>query len=125
MPFMVKKILVVEDSIVMAKALSILFKKEGFEVFTEDDGHNVPGLVKKDRIDIVILDLMMPKLSGKDVLKALKNDPETKKIPVILLTARTDVLKWDDELKICDKFMQKPFDNNELVREVNALLEMR
>jgi len=119
---MIKKILVVDDSIVMSKAIKIILEKAGFDVFTEPDGAKVLDTVKKNKIDSVILDLMMPGISGKDVLKMLKSDPETKMVPVLLLTARIDVLRWDADFKIAESSMQKPFDNHELVSEIKRLV---
>ena len=116
------KVLVVEDSIVIAGAIKILLEKEGLAVSSTNDGNKVMDIVKKEAIDLVILDLMMPNVSGKDVFRMLKNDAETKNVKVMILTARPDSLKWNPELKACDKFMAKPFDNAELVSEVKKLL---
>jgi two-component system alkaline phosphatase synthesis response regulator PhoP len=118
---MVKKVLIVDDSIVMSKAIKMILDKAGLQVFMEPDGAKALEAAKNNRVDVIILDLMMPGVSGKEVLKMLKSDPVTKMIPVLLLTARIDVLRWDDELKAAESSMQKPFDNHELVSEIKRL----
>ena len=119
------KVLIVEDSVLIANAIKILLKKEGIETFYTSEGLEVPKIIPKENIDLVILDLMMPKVSGDEVLKMLKNDPKTKDVKVMILTAKTDALRWDKSLEKCDKFMTKPFDNTELVIEVKKLLNKK
>ncbi|MBN1157351.1 response regulator transcription factor [Candidatus Woesearchaeota archaeon] len=116
------KVLVVEDSIVIAGAIKVLLTKESIDVISTNDGSKVVDIMKKEGIDLVILDLMMPNVSGKDVFKMLKSDESTKNVKIMILTARPDALKWNPELRSCDKFMTKPFDNKELVAEVKKLI---
>lgn len=117
-----KNLLVVEDSKTIANILKLLFTKKGYTIEHTSEGKKVNKIVKENPIHLVILDLMMPEVSGKEVLLNLKNDPDTKDVPVIILTAKIDALKWDKELEICDAFMTKPFKNDELVQKVNELL---
>lgn len=120
---MKKKILIVEDSLLIAKALNIILSQAGYDTKHTVDGRKVIEIVKKDKTDLVMLDLMMPEMTGAEVFSALKKDPETKKTKVIILTAKTDALKWDKTLKNCDKFITKPFDNNEVIEEVKKILK--
>ncbi|MBN1502334.1 response regulator [Candidatus Woesearchaeota archaeon] len=117
-----KKVLVVEDSIYITRAIKIILEKEGISVLSTSDGSKVVEIVRNKGIDLVILDLMMPGVSGKDVFKMLKADQDTKNVPVLILSARIDYYLNDEELKTCDKFMTKPFDNKELVQEVKKLI---
>lgn len=116
-------ILIVEDSIMISQAIKILLENEGMSVESTSDGSKVVDLIKEKSINLVILDLMMPGVSGVDVFKNIKNDENTKDIPVIILTAKTDAMKWQQELKECNKFMTKPFDNKELVESVKNLIK--
>ncbi len=117
-----KKILVVEDSKLISQAIKLLFEGKGYKVHQQDDGSRVLDDVKKNAIDLVILDLMMPKMPGEKVFSVLKADPATKDVKILVLTAKTDALTWDAQLSGCDKMMPKPFRNEELLREVERLI---
>jgi DNA-binding response OmpR family regulator len=118
-----KKVLLVEDSIYTANAIKLILNSENIEVDHLSDGSDVMNWVAQNDYGLILLDLMMPKVSGKEVFQMLKADPKGKDIPVIILTARLDILQWDEELKKCDKYMKKPFDNKELIAEVKKLLK--
>lgn len=118
-----KKVLVVEDSQYGAKALKLIFENEKLEVETTSDCKKVIDIVKEKGVSLVLLDLMMPDFSGLDVFKVLKADKETKNVPIIILTARGDAREWDSELKECDMFITKPYENHLLVEEVIAIVD--
>lgn len=81
-----KKILFVEDEEALQKTLGEVLKQEGYEVVSAFDGETGLNLVKSEKPDLILLDLIMPKMTGFEVLKKLKADGETKDIPVIVLT---------------------------------------
>jgi len=83
---MKKKILIVEDEATLQKALTEFLAEEGFEVFGALDGEKGIELAKKEKPDLVLLDIILPKKDGYEVLTDLKNNESTKNIPVILLT---------------------------------------
>ncbi len=83
---MPKKILFVEDESALQKNLSDLFSQEGYETISALDGEIGLSLAKNKKPDLILLDLILPKASGFDVLKNLKEDKDTKNIPVIVLT---------------------------------------
>jgi two-component system alkaline phosphatase synthesis response regulator PhoP len=116
-----KNLLIVEDSEFISGGLKIVLEREDYKIFKTDDGSKVIDIITQNNIGLVILDLNMPKMSGEDVFKLLKANPETKKVKVIILTAKADALKWDSNLKQCDKFIPKPFDKNELINTVKEL----
>lgn len=117
------KVLVVEDSAMIAYTIKTVLESEGIKTITTQDGSKVVELIKTEGIELVILDLMMPKISGQDVYKMIKADSQTKNTKIMIMTAKTDALKWNEFLKGCDKFMTKPFDNKVLVTEVKKLLK--
>lgn len=80
------KVLLVEDDTFLLEMYSTKFNLEGFEVFTAPDGEEGIKLAKKEKPDIILLDVLMPKVDGFTALKKLKKDPQTKNIPVVLLT---------------------------------------
>lgn len=81
-----KKILFIEDEATLQKTLGDILKKENYEVISALDGEIGLRLAKTKKPDLILLDIILPKIEGFDVLKDLKEDPETKKIPVIILT---------------------------------------
>jgi len=91
-----KKILFIEDESTLQKTFSDILKDEGYEVLNAFDGEEGLRLAQQELPDLILLDLILPKMHGFDVLKSLKENPETKDIPVIVLTnleATTDIEK--------------------------------
>lgn len=84
-----KKILVVEDEATLQKALNDVLAQEGYEVLSALDGATGLDLAKKEKPDLILLDIILPKMDGFDVLKGLKE--ENSKIPVIVLTNLSDI----------------------------------
>src|SRR5688572_9296903 len=118
------RVLLVDDDPVILKLLQVNFEMEGYTVSTANDG--VEGLEKAraERPDIVLLDVMMPRMDGLEVTKALKGDDDTKAIPIILLSAKaqaSDVQAGKD--MGADDYLTKPFDPLELLERVSELLE--
>ena len=118
------KVLLVDDDPVILKLLQVNFEMEGYKVSTANDG--VEGLEKAraERPDIVLLDIMMPRMDGLQVTKELKGSDDTKGIPIILLSAKaqaSDVQAGKD--MGADDYLTKPFDPLELLDRVNELLE--
>lgn len=81
-----KKILIVEDEATLQKALAEFLAEDGFEVLCASDGEQAVALAKSKKPDLVLLDIILPKKDGYEVLTELKNEASTKSIPVILLT---------------------------------------
>ncbi len=83
---MAKKILFVEDEPTLQKAVGEILTQEGFQVFSALDGEKGLELIKKEKPDLILLDLILPKKDGFEVLKEMKENEELKNIPVIVLT---------------------------------------
>ena len=90
-----KTILIIEDEEMLSSMYKVKFDNEGYQVLTATDGVSGLDLAAKDKPDLILLDIIMPKLDGFAVLKKLKTDPATKTIPVVLLTN----LGQDEDLK--------------------------
>lgn len=86
MPRDKKKILLIEDDSFLISMYTVKFELENFEVVAAEDGEKGLGLAIKEKPDIILLDILLPKMNGFEVLKELKNNKETSPIPVILLT---------------------------------------
>ncbi len=120
-----KKILVIEDETSISKALEFRFKKYGFEVVLAEDGEDGLNKAKEARPDIIILDLILPKMTGERVCKEIRKDDNISKIPIIMLTAKdSDVDRVVGRVIGADRYMTKPFDLNALMREINKLLNL-
>ena len=114
------KLLLVEDNIQLSKALSALLKRNSYLVDTALDGEEALLCTKDYQYDVIILDIMLPKIDGLEVLRRLRRDKN--QTPIILLTARTTV---EDKVKGldlgADDYLPKPFSTDELLARIRAL----
>jgi two-component system phosphate regulon response regulator PhoB len=121
---MPETILVVDDERDIAGAIEHVLRKEGFRVLVASDGKAALEFARRERPELVILDLMLPEISGLEVLKLLKADASTRGIPVILLTARTDEIDRVLGFELgADDYVTKPFSVRELVLRVRAVIK--
>lgn len=95
-----KRILFIEDEAALQKTFGDILKSEGFEVISALDGETGLNLVKKENPDLVLLDLILPKIHGLDVLKEMKQNENTKNIPVIVLTNVESIEEIDKALEL-------------------------
>lgn len=118
------KVLIVEDEGAIAEALSFLMGREGWEAFVARDGELAVKATQTAKLDLIILDLMLPRVAGMDVLRLLRSQALNQETPVLVLTARG---KENDEEKArangATSFMTKPFSNADLVAEARTLIE--
>ncbi|HZQ27165.1 MAG TPA: response regulator [Acidimicrobiales bacterium] len=117
-------VLVVDDDPVIQKLLQVNFEMEGYVVITAGDG--VEGLerARADRPDIIICDIMMPRMDGLEVTRTLKGDPDTAPIPIVLLSAKAQQADVNaGEATGANAYVTKPFDPLDLLERVAALLE--
>ena len=117
---MAKRILLVDDDANLRHALTYSLKREGFEVLAADDGKAGLESVRRDKPDVVVLDVMMPGLDGLEVCRRIRAESE---VPVIMLTARDSEVDRIVGLEIgADDYLGKPFSTRELVARVRAML---
>jgi len=83
---MPKKILLIEDEKILSEMYETRLKREGFEVINTRDAEGGLELIKKEKPDLILLDLLLPGMQGQEALKVLKEDPKTKDIPVIIFS---------------------------------------
>ena len=120
------RVLVVDDDPVIQKLLKVNFEMEGYEVLSAADGAEGLDQAGSGRPDVIILDVMMPKMNGLEVLAALKADDSTKNIPVILLSAKAqagDVQAGLD--RGANAYVTKPFDPLDLLDRVGTLVKKK
>lgn len=113
-------ILVVEDETSFSEALSFMLRKEGFEVTVAEDGEAGIESFNADRVDLVLLDLMLPRMSGTDVCRAIR---QVSRVPIIMLTAKDSELDKVVGLELgADDYVTKPFSSRELLARIRAVL---
>jgi len=119
-----KKVLVVDDERDIAKVLEHVLTGEGLSVSTVADGKAAVEAVQREKPDLVILDLMLPEMSGLEVLKVLRNGDATRMIPVMLLTARREEVDRLLGFELgADDYVTKPFSPREVALRARALLK--
>ena len=117
------KIFIVEDEPSIVQLVKYNLEKENFKVLVSNNGEEGLQEIKKTEPDLILLDWMLPDLSGIDICKALRKDTKFKNVPIIMLTARSQ--EEDKVLGLnvgADDYLPKPFSNLELIARVNALL---
>ena len=118
-----QRVLVVEDEPDIAALVAYHLTREGFRVETAATGTDALGAVGREIPDLVVLDRMLPGLSGDDVLQALKGNPATEATPVLVLTAKRDEEDRIEGFELgADDYLTKPFSPRELVLRVRAIL---
>lgn len=122
---MKKKILIIEDETAISKALEFRFKKSGFDVIIAYDGEEGLAKAKGERPDLIILDLMLPKMTGERVCKEIRKDDAIARIPIIMLTAKdSDTDRVIGRVIGADCYIAKPFDLAQLFKEVDRLIKV-
>lgn len=114
-------VLLIEDEPNIAEAMRFLLTREGWRVSHLAEGTEALDRVHADRPDLVILDHMLPGMSGLEILAALRADPRTRALPVMMLTARGRDRELAEQAG-ADRFISKPFSNAEILAEVRALM---
>ena len=118
-----KKILVVDDEKDIVDLITYNLEQEKFAVIPAYDGESALDLVKADKPDLVVLDLMLPGIRGLDVCKFIRKDPETELLPIIMLTARCAQVDRVIGLEMgADDYITKPFTVKELIARIRAVL---
>jgi two-component system phosphate regulon response regulator PhoB len=122
-PEMKGRILIVEDEAAIREMLGYALSKEGFAFEEASDADEARAAVNRARPDLILLDWMLPGVSGVDYARRIRNDPETRDIPIIMLTARggeSDKIRGLDTG--ADDYVTKPFSTKELLARIKAVL---
>jgi CheY-like chemotaxis protein len=119
-------VLVVDDDPVIQKLLQVNFEMEGYTVLTASDGLEGVERARAENPDVIICDIMMPRMDGLEVTRTLKGDPATAGIPILLLSAKAqqaDVAAG--QTSGADDYVTKPFDPLDLLQRVAGLLDRK
>ena len=119
---MEKRVLVIEDEPNISEALRFILTREGWRVDVSADGRSMLTVLHSDPPDLVILDLMLPGLSGFEILQSLRDGEETRELPVLMLTAKGQVADRAQAERLgVTRFMTKPFANAEVIAAVREM----
>ncbi len=119
-----RKILIVDDERYILHILDFSLGAEGYEVITAGDGEQALERTHSDRPDLIVMDIMMPKMDGFEACKALKANPDTCNIPVIMLTAKGREIDRKRGLDAgADDYLTKPFSPAKLIERVHVVLD--
>lgn len=118
------KILICDDEPFVVRLLQVHFERNNFDVVTAQDGREALNYLKAEIPDVCLVDVMMPYVSGLEVLASIRLNPETESLPVILLTVKAQ----DDDVyeayhRGADMYLTKPFAPEEIVRSVELILQ--
>ncbi|MCU4186473.1 response regulator [Acidiferrimicrobium sp. IK] len=121
----VATVLVVDDDPVIVTLLRVNFEMEGYTVIDAGDGEEGLAVTRRERPDVIVLDVMMPKLDGLGMARQLRADPDVASIPILLLSAKAQATDVAAGLAVADDYVTKPFEPLELLDRVAALLAAR
>lgn len=121
---MAKKILIVDDEPDILDLATVRLKKTGYEIIEAIDAEKALAILKKETPDLILLDLLLPKMQGDELCKKLKADDKLKKIPVILFTASTIRVSLPEKIREmgADDCVMKPFEPEELLGKVKKFI---
>ena len=119
-----RRVLLAEDDRFLRKAAGAMLRRQGFTVLSADDGEEALRVARAETPDLILLDLIMPKMQGLEVLKALKSDPQTSGIPVVILSnlGQESDSKAAREMGALDYWVKANLALEELVRRVEEKL---
>jgi chemosensory pili system protein ChpA (sensor histidine kinase/response regulator) len=118
-----KTIMVVDDSITVRKVTARLLKRQGMDVLTAKDGLDAVTILQDHIPDLMLLDVEMPRMDGYELATLVRNNPDWKPLPIIMITSRTGAKHRDKAEKIgINRYLGKPFNETELLENINALL---
>ncbi len=121
-----EKVLIVDDEVDLVETLSFRLEAAGYTALAAHDGLEGLNKARADKPDLIILDVMMPKMDGYQVCRLLKFDQKLKTIPIIMLTARGQEQDKQTGNQVgADAYMTKPFDSKQLLAKVEELLKSK
>src|SRR5262252_4900678 len=120
---MSKKILLADDSLTIQKVVELTFSDSDYQLVCVSNGQRALERIRDDRPDLILADVVMPEKNGYEVCEAIKANPATARIPVVLLSGTFEPFDRDRAERLgCDAIVSKPFDSQQLLRQVEALL---
>ncbi|MFA6468438.1 MAG: response regulator [Bacteroidota bacterium] len=120
---MAEKILIVEDDSNITQLVSFKLKNSGYEVFNAVNGVEALKFLEENNVDLIVTDVMMPVMGGKELMIALKKNPKTRSIPTVMLTSRTLEKEIVEGFSLgVEDYIKKPFSPQELIVRIKTVL---
>ena len=117
------KILIIEDEADLCDFITLRLEARGFEALAANDGVEGLNKARMEKPDLIILDLMLPRMRGEEVCKEVRRDPRISQVPIIMLTAKgSDTDKVIGGVIGANAYITKPFEGSELIETINKLL---
>ena len=118
-----KRILVVDDEAYVVRSLHFVLERAGYTVLEARDGQGALEAARRERPDLIFLDILLPQVDGIEVCRAVKSSEELRSIPVIMLTAKSQEIDREEAFAAgADEYMTKPFSPSRAVERVDAFL---
>jgi two-component system, OmpR family, alkaline phosphatase synthesis response regulator PhoP len=118
-----KRILVVEDEPLVRMALRLRLEKQNYAVIESEDGEDGLNIARSEKPDLILLDVMLPKMDGNEMARLLKSDEKLRHIPIVMLTAKAQQADRDAANAAgADAYLTKPFKAEELLAAISMLL---
>jgi DNA-binding response OmpR family regulator len=118
-----KKILLVDDSEMILQMEQMILQQDRYEVVMARDGQEGVKKALKLKPDLILMDVIMPKLDGFEAVKRLREHPDTRRVPIIMVTSKAEAESMETGYEYgCSDYIIKPIDSNELVAKVQNLL---
>ena len=111
-------VMIVDDNQLLLQALCEHLEKMGYDTIIATNGKEALEKLKKEKPDIIIMDIIMPEMNGLDATKAIRSDPELKNIPVVAFTSKSNLGQWDE---LFNDYLIKPFDYENVIRIIENL----
>ena len=118
-----KKVLVVDDEVHIIHVVAIKLRNNGFEVISAANGAEALEAARREKPDIIVTDFQMPVMTGLELVRELRQNEQTKDIPVIMLTARAFAIDQERQQNLqISKYLSKPFSPKDLLRNIEDIL---
>lgn len=119
---MAKKILLVDDEVDMLELTRMRLENAGYEVITSNTGEDALEIMKLNRPDLVLIDLLLPKMQGAEVCSRIRNDEKLKNLPIILFTAKSGSGPAETRRLMANDYISKPFDSENLLEKIKKFI---
>lgn len=120
------RILIADDNVQNVELLEVFLEELDCEVITAYDGEETLHAIREQKPDLILLDIMMPRISGFEICRQIKEDPETRSLPVLMVTALNEAGDVERAVQAgADDFISKPIQKDDLLQRVRALLKVK
>jgi len=118
-----KKILIADDRSEVVELVKVTLEGEGYRTIDASDGREALEKIRKEKPDLILLDIVMPKMNGFEVLSRVKKDPKTKEIPIVMLTAQGQKVDQEKGRRLGARdYITKPFSLSHLLNKIEEIL---